>query len=122
MTSYRNKCPSCGSNEFKEARQCPIEDDHPVCIDCCKRCRYYNSDPIAIPCRFSLDNPVKKIREKIVIVEKEIKKKENFATHFYKINRPDFAKREEQQLVWIYEEKRKLLKELRDAEEREEQH
>ena len=113
-------CPSCGSTQFKEARQCPRENDVPVCIDCCKKCRYFRSDPISIACRFYIENPLRNLKSELTSIEEQIKKKENYAAYFYRMDRPDFARKEEQSVNWLRIEKQRILKEIENAEERNE--
>ena len=111
-------CPSCGSRNFKESRQCPRENGTPVCIDCCKKCRYFRSDPIAIACRFYIENPTRNLKIELESIERQIKKKEDYAEYFYRLDRPDLARREEQEANWLNMEKARILKEIKNATER----
>ena len=111
-------CPSCGNRTFKEARQCPREGGVAVCIECCKNCRYYRSDPISTPCRYYIENPTRNLEKELELLERKIKQKEDNAAYFYRMSSPGLASKEEQKLNWLYEERRKLKKEIADVNKR----
>lgn len=73
------KCPECGSNRYKESRQCPLHEGKPVCIDCCIKCGFYKKDNF-YPCGFYIKNRLstmdKKLMQKkeLVILKKELTK------------------------------------------------
>ena len=52
------KCPECGSEFFKESRQCPKHKGTPICISCCYKCEHYSKDKNNLYiCRFYINNP-----------------------------------------------------------------
>ena len=68
-------CPECKSEtSVKVWRQCPRHNSEPVCINCCKKCLYYNPDPKSmLHCMYVLVNKVyEDYREESI---KEIRRK-----------------------------------------------
>lgn len=51
-------CPNCGSRNYKESRQCPQYGGLPVCVVCCRACKYYNQDSNNLYiCKFYIKHP-----------------------------------------------------------------
>jgi len=110
------KCPKCGSEHFKESRQCPEFNSEPVCIRCCTECHYY--DPAGgIACRWHIINDVRRdYSGDIYKLSRQIDSLEKLSLWLYRNNKPNAASAEEFKMLQLIGEKRRLEEE-RDAEE-----
>ena len=112
-------CPVCGSTDFREARQCPLQNGEPVCIDCCKKCRYYSADTLTVACRYSIEHPHIDLNDELKKINQVIETKEKQINYYYRNNKPWIAQRIEAALSWQYAKKRELEEEIRNGREKE---
>jgi len=109
-------CPKCGSEHFRESRQCPEYNSEPVCIDCCIKCSYYDRDG-GIACRWYVENDARRdYSGDIYKLSRQIDTLEKRSLWLYRNNKPNAALAEEFKMMQLISEKKRLEVE-RDAEE-----
>lgn len=104
------KCPMCGNEKFKEARQCPQHNNEPVCIDCCYRCEYYSKDA---GCLFYSKHPPvisreQAIKKRLFVLGFQIEQKRKQAEYYYIHNKPKVGEKLSIELIKLLQEKRRL--------------
>ncbi len=86
MKMKNNRCPSCGRVNPREMRQCPKLGGIAVCVQCCESCDTYDAGTFrctwhAVNKTVIIDEEVKRLRNKIAFLEKEVKRQ-------YRSNQP----------------------------------
>jgi hypothetical protein len=81
-----SSCPACGKVNPQEMRQCPKLKGEAVCVHCCENCDTYDAGTFrctwhAVNKTIIIDEEVKRLRNKIAFLEKEVKRK-------YRSNQP----------------------------------
>jgi len=79
-------CPACGKPNPREMRQCPKLKGEAVCVQCCENCDTYDAGTFrctwhAVNKTIIIDEEVKRLRNKITFLEKEVKRQ-------YRSNQP----------------------------------
>ena len=79
-------CPACGKPNPREMRQCPKLKGEAICVHCCENCDTYDTETFrctwhTVNRTIVIDEEVKRLRNKIAFLEKEVKKQ-------YRSNQP----------------------------------
>lgn len=101
-------CPECRNENYKEARQCPKHNGKPVCIWCCRKCIYYDPDPLGIKCGWNIKHRTETPKEEIEKIEKQIIHAEAKVRRLYKLNWPRKAEVLELEVRRLMAEKRRI--------------
>ena len=101
-------CPVCKSTRFKESRQCPKFSGEPVCISCCRRCEYYDSNVMALTCRYYIYHPKIDYVGEIEKLSRQIEHKMKQIERFYNKSMPRVAEKIELEVMRLGNQKREL--------------
>lgn len=99
-------CPKCGNYDYRESRQCPQFDGHPVCIRCCYECSYYDAE--TYHCLYHLSHPRVDYDREICLVEQQIISAERKVRRLYEKNWPGKAEKLERDVALLLRKRREL--------------
>lgn len=101
-------CPSCGRIHYKWTRQCAKFDLKPICGTCCQACEYYDSDVMAVTCRYYIYHPKIDYDGEIEKLSRQIHYKMQQIDYFYQKSMTRVAQRIELEVTNLRREKREL--------------